>query len=442
MHTAEPEIYDAVGLGFGPASLALAIALEEHSYPVTNIFFERQPALSWHRGMLVPSAKMQVSFLKDLVTFRNPSSRFSFISYLHAKNRLARFTNKKDFFPTRQEFHDYLEWAESRLASRVTYNTEAVAIRLPRPAEPGAPVDHVCVAVRKDGVVSAVPARNVVISTGLVPRLPPGIERGDRVWHSAEFLGRFAECNRAAVRRVAVVGAGQSAAELARYLYDQLPEAAVYAIMTSYGYSIADSTPFANEIYDPAAIDTYYDGSPPAKDAIWDYHRNTNFSVVDDDVIRDLYYRAYDDEVSGSRRMNVINLSRVTRVQQSAGGARVTLRSLAAGQIIDLDVDVVICATGYDPMMPDPLLAGLSQYCARDQEGRYIVKRDYQLETSPEFHCGIYLQGGTEHSHGLSASLLSNVATRAGDIAESIAGRVIHRSATTPNGQAAPSGRP
>ena len=98
------EIYDVVGIGFGPSNLSLAIALDEHGasapqHPVKSHFFERQPTFGWHRNMLLPSTTMQISFLKDLVTFRNPLSRFSFISYLHAANRLVQFVEQPGLLP-------------------------------------------------------------------------------------------------------------------------------------------------------------------------------------------------------------------------------------------------------------------------------------------------------------------------------------------------------
>lgn len=37
--------------------------------------------------MLIDDATMQVSFLKDLVTLRNPASEFSFLCYLQSKGR-------------------------------------------------------------------------------------------------------------------------------------------------------------------------------------------------------------------------------------------------------------------------------------------------------------------------------------------------------------------
>ncbi|MFG2439846.1 lysine N(6)-hydroxylase/L-ornithine N(5)-oxygenase family protein [Streptomyces sp. NPDC048508] len=419
------EIYDVVGIGFGPSNLSLAIALEEHGasapeHPVTSHFFERQPSFGWHRNMLLPSTTMQISFLKDLATFRNPMSRFSFISYLHAANRLVQFVNNQDFFPTRQEFHQYLEWAAAGLGDRVTYGAEVTAIRpgteggVPRP-------DLVEVEVRAgDGTLSRVTARNVAISTGLVPRLPEGVSADERVWHSSQFLGRFNEQDPAGLKSVAVVGAGQSAAEITRFLHDALPDAQVSAVIPSYGYSVADDTPFANQVFDPGAVDEYYFGNERAQDAFWRYHRNTNYSVVDADVIQSLYQRLYDEQVRGSRRLHFRNLTRVAEVKRAGNETRVLLRSLLDDSTEELAVDALVFATGYDGLDPARLLGDFDRHFQRDAAGRHRVERDYRLVPASDLTCGIYLQGGTEHSHGLSSALLSNIAVRSGEIADSI----------------------
>src|ERR1041385_4771506 len=126
----EPDtIYDLVGVGFGPANLALAIAVAEHNArpdgtPLRGLFLERQVRFGWHRGMLIDNATMQVSFLKDLATMRNPTSSFSFLSYLHSKGRLVDFINHKNLFPLRIEFHDYFEWAAAKVDDVVSYGTE------------------------------------------------------------------------------------------------------------------------------------------------------------------------------------------------------------------------------------------------------------------------------------------------------------------------------
>lgn len=197
MGNREHEIYDVVGIGFGPSNLSLAIALEEHGAAdpdneISALFFERQPTFGWHRNMLLPTTTMQISFLKDLVTFRNPTSSFSFIAYLHASGRLPQFVNNQDFFPTRQEFHQYLEWAQARVADRIAYGSDVTSIRLPRGAVPELSDRlRLEVADANGRAGRVVEARNVVISTGLVPSMPEGTERDERVWHSSEFLEKY-----------------------------------------------------------------------------------------------------------------------------------------------------------------------------------------------------------------------------------------------------------
>jgi L-ornithine N5-monooxygenase len=419
------EIYDVVGIGFGPSNMSLAIALEEHGasaaqHPVRSHFFERQPTFGWHRNMLLPSTTMQISFLKDLATFRNPMSRFSFVSYLHASNRLVQFVNNQDFYPTRQEFHQYLEWAAAGLRDQVTYGAEVTSIRPGTVAGSRTP-DLLEIEVRGgDGATSVVAARNVAISTGLVPRLPQGVTADERVWHSSEFLSRFASWAPGDLKNVAVVGAGQSAAEITRFLHDSLPHAQVSAVIPSYGYSVADDTPFANQVFDPGAVDEYYFGTERAQDAFWRYHRNTNYAVVDADVIRDLHRRAYDEQVRGSRRLHFRNLTRVDEVRRAGSGTRVVLRSLLEDRTEELAVDALVFATGYDGLDPARLLGDFDRHFQRDAAGRHRVERDYRLVTASGPDCGVYLQGGTEHSHGLSSSLLSNIAVRSGEIADSI----------------------
>jgi L-ornithine N5-oxygenase len=69
------------------------------------------------------------------------------------------------------------------------------------------------------------------------------------------------------------------------------------------------------------------------------------------------------------------------------------------------------------------MLGELGALCPPDVTGRVQLARDYRVIASPDLECGIYLQGGTEHTHGLSSSLLSNSAVRAGEILDSIVRR-------------------
>ncbi|GAA2526721.1 lysine N(6)-hydroxylase/L-ornithine N(5)-oxygenase family protein [Pilimelia columellifera] len=429
---AETPVYDLIGIGFGPSNLALAIAVAEHNAglpgpPVTAHFLERQPDFGWHRGMLIDDATMQVSFLKDLVTLRNPSSHYSFVNYLHEQGRLIDFINHKSLFPLRVEFHDYFAWAAAQVDAQVSYGAEVIAVRPVRDAD-GDPahhaasdVTHLDVVARVGGETVTHRARNIVVSTGLRPKLPEGVSASERLWHTSDLLRNAAKLRAgAAPRRMLVVGAGQSAAESVAYLHREFPDAEVCAVFSRYGYSPADDSPYANRIFDPAAVDDFYTAPEATKQRLMDYHANTNYSVVDIDLITDLYRREYQEKVLGRQRLRMINASRLTAVHEGPGGVDATVTSLVTGEVTHLDADIVVYATGYHPADPYSLLGEVGALCHRDGLGRPVVGRDYRAQADASLRCGVYLQGGTEHSHGITSPLLSNTAVRVGEVLSSV----------------------
>ncbi|MFI5932998.1 lysine N(6)-hydroxylase/L-ornithine N(5)-oxygenase family protein [Actinoplanes sp. NPDC051494] len=425
-----PEL-DVVGIGFGPSNLALAIAVSEHNgaggAPVTTRFLERQASFGWHRGMLLDDATMQVSFLKDLVTLRNPTSEFSFLRYLHTRGRLIDFINHKNLFPLRAEFHDYFMWAAEQVADQATYDAEVLSVTA---VEDGrGEISAVDVVSRQGGRIATHRARNIVIGTGLRPRLPEGVTASEHIWHTSDLLHNLPRVRGTAPRRFVVVGAGQSAAEAVATLHTAFPEAEVCAVFSRYGYSPADDSSFANRIFDPQAVDEFYNAPENVKRQLMDYHGNTNYSVVDIDLIDDLYRRAYQEKVLGRERLRMINMSRMVQVTDTPGGAVASVQSLVTGEVTTIEADVVVCATGYHQADPYAVLGDVADLCGRDEQGRPRVERDYRAATDPRLRVGVYLQGGTEHTHGITSALLSNTAIRVGEIVDSV---VTRRSAPTP----------
>lgn len=418
-----PLIHDLIGIGFGPSNVAMAIALSEHNArvgrqeAVTAHFFERQPAFGWHRGMLIDDATMQVSFLKDLVTLRDPSSEYTFLRYLQSRGRLIDFVNGKNLFPLRVEFHDYFEWAAAKVDDMVSYGHEVISVE---PVLRDGVVEYVDVTARTGTETVVHRARNLVVGTGLRPLMPEGVERTDRVWHNSDLLAKVDELEGTDPTRFVVVGAGQSAAENVAYLHRRFPRAEVCAVFSRYGYSPADDSSFANRIFDPEAVDEYFTAPDDIKRKLMGYHGNTNYSVVDIDLIDDLYRQAYQEKVLGTERLHFINISRLTGVEEAGDKVRATVTSLVTGEESTLEADVVVLATGYSPVEPLGLLGDVARHCHRDEEGRVRVERDYRIATDDELRCGIYLQGGTEHTHGITASLLSNTAIRVGEILDSV----------------------
>ncbi|MFE9724856.1 lysine N(6)-hydroxylase/L-ornithine N(5)-oxygenase family protein [Streptomyces sp. NPDC005794] len=422
-----PLVHDLIGIGFGPSNVAMAIALTERNshvgrqQAVTAHFFEKQPRFGWHRGMLIDDATMQVSFLKDLVTLRNPSSEYSFLCYLQSQGRLIDFVNGKSLFPLRVEFHDYFEWAAAKVDDMVSYGHEVIAVR---PVVCDGVVEYVDVTSRSGSEVVVHRARNLVIGTGLRPQMPEGVKRTDRIWHTSDLLARVEGLDEAeSPSRFVVVGAGQSAAENVAYLHRRFPEAEVCAVFSRYGYSPADDSGFANRIFDPDAVDEYFTAPDETKRKLMGYHGNTNYAVVDIDLIDDLYRTAYQEKVLGKERLRFLNVSRVVDALETPDTVRTTVESLVTGERTVLDADVVVYATGYRPPDALGLLGEIGEHCRLDEQGRVRVERDYRVATDPGLRCGVYLQGGTEHTHGITSSLLSNTAIRVGEILDSIVER-------------------
>lgn len=410
---------DILGIGFGPSNLSLAIAIEEFNdrragRRLTARFVDARQRFGWHDGMLLPGATMQISFLKDLVSLRNPSSPFTFLNYLHEQGRLSDFINLKTFFPTRREFHGYLSWAASRIGLPVTYGTRATRV------DWNDGMFEVALESAADGsAVTGVAARHVVFGPGSRPLLPEGITPGSRVFHNHQLLNMLAELPSRPHGRFLVVGSGQSAAEVAAYLHDSYPDAEVHASFRRYGYSPSDDTPYANRIFDPEAVDEFYTAPPEVKRQLLDYHSQTNYSAVDADLIRDLYRREYDESTRGVRRLIVHRVTGIERLSEGPDGVTATIRDLGNRGSTTLEVDAAVFATGFRPSDTRGMLGPSIDVSSSFDGDLPIVERDYRLRLRgvPE---RIFLNGGVQHSHGLTSSLLSNVAIRAADILRAI----------------------
>ena len=238
--------YELICVGFGPASLAVAVALRDLGIQARVMFLERQRQFAWHSGMLLPTARMQISFLKDLATFRNPRSPFTFLNYLKAKNRLEPFTNLGTFLPLREEFNDYFTWAAGHFDHCVRYGSEVLSIS---PESKGKePVSSWKILSRDTKTSETIPftAKNVIIAAGGTPRLPKALQNvGPQVVHSSQYLAAIPKLlpeNKENLR-LAVIGGGQSSAEIFDDLSSNFPEAKISLYCTGTALKPSDDSP-------------------------------------------------------------------------------------------------------------------------------------------------------------------------------------------------------
>ena len=254
--------YDLVCIGFGPASLAIAIALYDREVEARVLYIERQRNFVWHAGMLLPNARMQISFLKDLATLRDPRSQFTFINYLKSKNRLVAFTNLSTFLPLREEYNDYMSWCASHFEPAVRYGQETISVS---PVENfKGPVQSWQVLSRNvdTNETSTVTARSVVIAIGGKPRIPPAFSSGGlggRIVHSSLYssaVPRILRDTRKAYH-VAVIGGGQSAAEIFNDLQTRYANSYVTLYTGASALKPSDDSPLWVLLFKPLHFESY-----------------------------------------------------------------------------------------------------------------------------------------------------------------------------------------
>lgn len=416
---AEPDAaYDLIGIGFGPSNLALAIALEEmsetHGHALKTLFIEKQQHYGWHGDTLIDRSGLQISFLKDLVSLRNPTSRYSFVNYLHQHGRLVDFINMATFYPCRMEYDDYLRWVARQFAGQVHYGEAALRVD---PESNGRAIEQLRVRTRDHhGAEKSYRARSVVIAAGGTPNIPSlfaSLNRDPRVFHHSTYLSSVRRLNvpKDGPLRAAIIGGGQSAAEAFVDLNDRFPASRLDMILRVSTLKPADDSPFVNEIFAPEYVDQVFERRADDRQQFIQDHRNTNYSVVDRELIEQIYGILYRQKVLKHERHAVLGRQRVQAVLATADGIALTLMDTTTGLAQTRVYDLVVLATGYERRAHFEFLEPLKCHL-RD----FRVDRDYRLIPEDTLSAPIFLQGFCEATHGLSDTLLSVLPKRAEEI--------------------------
>ncbi|GAO14639.1 hypothetical protein UVI_02009090 [Ustilaginoidea virens] len=451
--------FDLICVGFGPASLSVAVALHDAladgrrlvpdgSSPRV-LFLEKQNQFAWHSGMLLPGAKMQISFIKDLATLRDPRSEFTFLNYLHRQGRLVDFTNLGTFLPARVEYEDYLRWCSSFFSRLVRYGEQAISVSPDDPSKGQVRSFTVRSEEVGSGQTHTYRARHILMATGGQPYLPQTFPlKHPRVIHSSQYVNVIHKIlpKTTAACRVVVVGAGQSAAEIFNNVSSRYPNSKTYLVMRQEFLRPSDDSPFVNS-------------SAKYRNNLLIEARATNYGVVRLELIEALYERMYEqrrelgvDDKTWPHR--IMGGKQITSLETHADGLKLKIRSVQDstpdGLVEALDdevveADLVIAATGYQrdahvDMLKDTwnLLPrttsggfefgkGISGWNVDTEQGqrKIAVGRDYKIKFAPGAvadNAGIWLQGCCEGTHGLSDTLLSVLATRSGEIVDNIFG--------------------
>jgi lysine N6-hydroxylase len=413
--------YDVLGVGIGPFNLGLA-ALADPLDDVDAVFLDRRDGFSWHPGMMLEGATIQVPFLADLVTMADPTSPYSFLAFLKATGRLYPFYIRESFYPLRAEYDQYCGWVADRLAT-LRWGREVTAVE-----RDDASGDLVVTARLADGSVETYRARHVVLGVGTTPQLPgplaalvaeaaetPG---AGPVVHSATYLPhRDALVGSGAVT---VVGSGQSAAEVYRDLLEDASPGGhrVDWVTRSPRFFPMEYTKLTLEMTSPEYTD-HYRALPTELREILGREQRALYKGISGDLVDDIYDTLYRKSALG-REVPTTLLSDTevvaARIEPGTGEYVLTLRHGQLGTTAEHRTRAVVAATGYGSGVPGFVAPGLVDL---DDLGRVDVARDYTAGAGGRLHVG-----GTEaHTHGVTAPDLGFAAWRNSVILAQVTGR-------------------
>lgn len=416
--------HDVVGVGFGPANIAVAVALRELSPETRVMFVEHHELPAWQGEQMLPGADIQNHALRDLVTPRNPRSHFSFVNFLHCQGRLLDHLNQAWEFPLRREYAEYIAWVASHFDDVVRYGQAATSIEVVDTA------DGERYAVRCGDAEYR--AQALVLAPGRTPYLPEGLQERacPPVFHASRYLSRVTEIAGPAPT-VAVIGASQSAIEIVLDLLRRFEDVTVLNVVSGLGYALKDTSPYTEESFLPWFTDYYFDAPRGSKRELADLLRRSNYAVADADVIAELSRTCYEDRLEGRERVRMQRCSRARVVDEVGDRVAVLVEDRFTGRQERAQVDAVIVATGYRDLGPGerdelapPLLGPVVERFETDADDVLEVQRDYALV--PRAGDGappgpLYLNGLCERSHGLGdAGSLSLLALRSEAIVSSL----------------------
>jgi len=273
-------------------------------------------------------------------------------------------------------------------------------------------------------------SRYLVIGAGRDARIPEPLRgiAAERVIHSTEYLQRIATLRKDLPYRVAVVGAGQSAAELFSSVQSDLPECRPTMVMRSIGLSYYETSKFTNELYFPSFVDQFYTARPEARRQMLAEMRHTNYAGLAPGMMDSLYRQVYLDRLSGRSRLQMIIMHDITAARDEGDEVVLELTDRRTGATQELRTDIVLLGTGFSAEMPKLVRQVANSIGLSDVK----VTRDYRLVIDRSSTAACYLQGVNEATHGIADSLLSVLAPRANDILQDILShRAVHLNTTS-----------
>ncbi|WP_018923406.1 lysine N(6)-hydroxylase/L-ornithine N(5)-oxygenase family protein [Salsuginibacillus kocurii] len=415
--------YDVIGIGIGPFNLGLAALLDKVD-DIHALFLERDTSFVWHPGMLLEGTVLNSNFIADLVTFADPTSPYTFLNYLHKKNRLYQFFFNKKMNMPRREYEAYGQWVADQLSScRFGKLVTDVQERKERDGY------LVTVADAATGREEQMRAKHIVVGTGSKPLIPEKLKPyiGEDIFHSSSYRRVSARLKHG--EEVTVVGSGQSAAEI---FYDLLKDQKYYHYKLSWftrstQFFQAESAKLAREVFSPDYV-SYFRTLPEEERVQALPALDQARKGIEPQTLMEIYDLLYHRSIEREDPFVTLQaLTEVTDVSYSSDG-RVKLKASQwqKNEEFTWESDKVILATGYKPDIPE-WFHHFEHVIEKEASGeRYLIDDHFKLSFTDGRKHSIFMLTGIDHAHGTASTNLGLSVFRNQTIINEIAGREVY----------------
>ncbi|GAA3627148.1 lysine N(6)-hydroxylase/L-ornithine N(5)-oxygenase family protein [Flavivirga jejuensis] len=399
-------LFDSIGIGVGPANLSLS-ALLSPIQGFKSLFLDKQTSFIWHEGMLMSGVTLQVSFLKDLVTLVDPTNPFSFLNFLSENKRLYRFSISGIDDIKRTEFNQYYNWVIQKM-NNLEFGNEVISACFMK--------DYFVVKTKTQTYRS----KNIVIGTGLIPFVPEVFQKyiGDTLFHSSVFMKKNTQFSN---KRVAVIGGGQSGAEIINNLISldsKNSPKRIDWISQRYNFLPMDDSPFTNELYTPSYSEYFFKLPKNVKLKLIENQKLTS-DGISEDLLKSIYSKLYEKEVLvGNKICDFHPSCQLEDIYKNGSSYKLVINKMLPPKIKVLDVDIVILATGYKEKLPKFIESIEGDFRENDQ--LVEMNEDFSVPWNGPKNNKIYVQNGARKIWGVPNPNLSLNSWRAAKIVNSL----------------------
>lgn len=393
----DKQIYDIIGIGIGPFNLGLA-ALAHGLPELKCLFIDSKEQFDWHPGMLIPGTRMQVPFYADLVTLVDPCSPFSYLNFLHAKERMLAFGVLENNYPLRSVYNEYCQWVAEQLPSLefgmkcevVHYLEERKCYQVVMRGQHG------------NSIIQY--GRRLVIGVGTIPFVPVCTQdfHHPMVFHSSQYL--FKKKNLLKKKKITIVGSGQSAAEIFRDLLNHINQLQSITWFTrSERLFPMDVSKFALEMASPEYMRHFYNFPLESKISVLQ-EQNNLYKGINNDLIADIYEQLSSLKYHGVfASINIVpHCALQTITTLGMDKLNLQVHHLGYNKTVSLETEAVLLATGYRYATPS-FLTPIKEHIQWLNQNQYAVKLNYSIDQ----HNTLFVQNADHHTHGFNSADLS-----------------------------------